>query len=73
VAISDMEIKRAKSKQKFYAIRDSGGLYLWITSGGGKLWRWGYRYERKEKLMSLGRYPDVSLALEDGAVCFPNN
>lgn len=41
---------------------DGGGLYLWITPAGGKLWRWSYRYEGKEKLMSLGKYPDVSLA-----------
>ena len=41
---------------------DGGGMYLWITPAGGKLWRWSYRYEGKEKLMSLGKYPDVSLA-----------
>ena len=64
MALSDTEIKRAKTKQKAYGIRDSGGLYLWITPAGGKLWRWAYRrYDHKEKLMSLGKYPDVSLAL----------
>jgi len=63
VALSDTEIKRAKAKQKVDSIRDSGGLYLWITPAGGKLWRWAYRYDGKEKLMSLGKYPDVSLAL----------
>ncbi|MHB1673171.1 MAG: tyrosine-type recombinase/integrase [Acidobacteriaceae bacterium] len=63
MALSDTEIKRAKAKQKAYSIRDCGGLYLWITPAGGKLWRWAYRYDRKEKLMSLGKYPDVSLAL----------
>ncbi|WP_433969823.1 tyrosine-type recombinase/integrase [Tunturiibacter gelidiferens] len=37
-------------------------MYLWVTPSGGKLWRWGYRFESKEKLMSFGKYPDVSLA-----------
>jgi len=42
---------------------DSGGMYLWVTPSGGKLWQWAYRFEGKEKLMSLGKYPAVSLAL----------
>ena len=41
---------------------DGGSLYLWVTPSGGKLWRWPYRYEGKEKLMAFGKYPDVSLA-----------
>jgi integrase len=42
---------------------DGGGLYLWLTPSGGKLWRWSYVYDRKEKLMSFGKYPDVTLAM----------
>ena len=41
---------------------DSGNLYLWVTPSGGKLWRWAYRFEGKKKLMTFGKYPDVSLA-----------
>ena len=44
-------------------LSDSGGMYLWVTPPGGKLWRWAYVYEGKEKLMSFGRYPDVLLAI----------
>jgi hypothetical protein len=44
-------------------LTDGGGLHLEITPAGGKLWRWKYRYEGKEKLMAFGKYPDVSLAL----------
>jgi integrase len=62
MALTDTEIKKAKPKEKAYSLNDSGGLYLWITPAGGKLWRWAYRFDRKEKLMSLGKYPDVSLA-----------
>jgi integrase len=42
---------------------DGGGLFLWVTPAGGKLWRWKYRYEGLEKLMAFGKYPDVTLAL----------
>ena len=42
---------------------DGGSLYLWVTPAGGKLWRWAYTHEGKEKLMAFGKYPDVPLAL----------
>jgi integrase len=42
---------------------DGGNLYLWVTPSGGKIWRWAYRLEGKEKLMTFGKYPDVSLSL----------
>jgi integrase len=59
--LTDTEIKRAKAAEKAYSMGDGGGLYLWVKPTGGKLWRWSYRFEGKEKLMSLGKYPDVSL------------
>ena len=57
MALTDTEIKKAKAKEKAYSLNDGGGLYLWITPAGGKLWRWAYRFDGKEKLMSLGKYP----------------
>ncbi|MGC9197352.1 MAG: Arm DNA-binding domain-containing protein [Acidobacteriaceae bacterium] len=59
--LADTGIKKAKPRQRPYSMGDGGGLYLWLTTAGGKLWRWSYQYEGKEKLMSLGKYPDVSL------------
>lgn len=41
---------------------DSGGLYLQVSPGGSKRWFWKYRVEGKEKQLSLGSYPTVSLA-----------
>jgi integrase len=61
--LTDTEIKRAKTKDKAYMMSDGGGLYLWVTPPGGKLWRWSYMYDDKEKLMSFGKYPEVSLAM----------
>jgi integrase len=63
MALTDIETRRAKRKQKAYRMSDSGGMYLWVTPAGGKLWRWSYAYGGKEKLMSFGKYPDVSLAM----------
>jgi len=40
---------------------DERGLYLEISPAGGKWWRLKYRFGRKEKWLSLGVYPDVSL------------
>ena len=63
MALTDIEIRKAKTRRNAYRISDGTGLYLWLTPTGGKLWRWKYRYEGKEKLMSFGAYPAVSLAL----------
>ena len=62
MALTDTEIKRAKAREKAYNLADGGGMSLSVTSSGGKLWRWKYRFEGKEKLMALGKYPEVSLA-----------
>ena len=61
MALTDTEIKKSKIKEKAYRLSDSGGLFCWITPAGGKLWRWAYRHEGKEKLMSFGKYPDIAL------------
>lgn len=41
---------------------DGGGLFLLVKPGGGKLWQQKYRFLGKEKLLSHGPYPEVSLA-----------
>jgi len=61
--LTDTTIRKAKAQNEAYRLSDGGNLYLWITPAGGKLWRWAYRFEGREKLMSFGKYPDVSLAL----------
>jgi hypothetical protein len=60
--LSEMQVKKAKSREKDYKISDGLGLFLLITSTGGKLWRMNYRYESKQKTLALGIYPEVSLA-----------
>jgi integrase len=60
--VLDLEIKNAKPQKKPYRLSDGGGLYLVVAPSGGKLWRWSYEFNGKEKLLSYGPYPAVSLA-----------
>lgn len=62
VPLTDTEIKKAKSAEKDYKLFDGGGLFLLIKPSGGKLWRLKYLFEGKEKLISLGTYPETTLA-----------
>ncbi len=62
MALSDTAIRNLKVPSKPTKISDDRGLFLLLTPSGGKLWRFKYRFDRKEKLLALGRYPDVSLA-----------
>ena len=59
--LTDTAIRNVKPTEKAFRVADSGGLYLEVSPSGGKLWRFKYRFDRKQKLMALGAYPDVSL------------
>lgn len=61
MALTDVEIRRAKPAHKAYRLSDYGSMYLWVTPSGGKLWRWAYVHLGREKLMALGKYPFTSL------------
>jgi integrase len=60
--LTDTAIRNAKPGDKPIRMFDGGGLYLEVSPSGGKWWRFKYRFEGKEKRLSLGVYPDVSLA-----------
>lgn len=59
--LTNTSIKNAKPREKSYRLFDGGGLYLEVAPKGGKWWRLKYRFAGKEKRLSLGTYPDVSL------------
>lgn len=59
--LTDSAVKAAKPAEKARKLFDERGLYLLVTPTGGKLWRFKYRFESREKLIGLGAYPDVSL------------
>jgi integrase len=60
--LTDTKVRTAKPRPKSYKIADSNRLYLLVTPSGGKLWRWNYSYDGKQKSMAFGAYPLVSLA-----------
>jgi Arm DNA-binding domain len=61
VPLSDIKIRNAKPAEKPVRLFDERGLYLEVSPAGGKWWRLKYRFAGKEKRLSLGVYPDVSL------------
>ena len=62
MALTNIEITKAKPLDKAYKLFDSGGLYLLVSPTGSKSWRLKYRVHGKEKLMVFGDYPHVGLA-----------
>jgi len=56
------QINQAKPKTKDYKLSDGGGLFLLITKRATKLWRMKYIINKKEKLLSLGTYPNITLS-----------
>ncbi|EGT4253432.1 DUF4102 domain-containing protein [Citrobacter amalonaticus] len=56
------QVDTTKPKEKPYKLADGGGLYLQVNTNGSKYWRMKYRFAGKEKKLSFGTYPDVSLA-----------
>jgi len=60
--LNDQICKNAKPKEKTYKLADGGGLYLEVTPKGSKLWRLKYRFLKKQKKLSIGVYPIITLA-----------
>lgn len=63
MVLSSTKVKTAKPKDKAYKLADERGLFLQVNPKGSKYWRMKYRFNGKEKLLALGVYPDVSLAM----------
>lgn len=60
--LNDTLVKTAKPREKDWKLTDDRGLYLLVTAAGGKLWKLKFRHLGKEKKLSLGAYPEVSLS-----------
>lgn len=60
-SLTDMAARNAKGKQKPYKLAAGAGLYLQVMPNGNRYWRMKYRYAGKEKLLSIGVYPEVTL------------
>ena len=61
MALTDTKIKNAQPKEKPYRLSDAKGLYIEVHPNGSKYWRLKYRFMGKEKRLSIGVYPTVTL------------
>lgn len=59
--LTETRIRAAKPIEKPYKLFDERGLFMLVTPPSGRLWRLKYRMHGREKLISLGAYPDVTL------------
>ncbi|MFC3613760.1 Arm DNA-binding domain-containing protein [Lutimaribacter marinistellae] len=59
--LSDAKFRALKPKERPYKQADFDGLFVLVNPGGPKLWRFKYRWAGKEKLVSFGKCPDLSL------------
>ena len=54
-------VKNARSKKSPYKIFDKRGLFLFVRTNGSRLWRFKFRFEKKEHALALGSYAEISL------------
>ncbi|MFT3905791.1 MAG: tyrosine-type recombinase/integrase [Steroidobacteraceae bacterium] len=59
--LTEVALRAAKPREKAYKLFDGKGLYLLVSPNGSRGWRVKYRFAGREKLLSLGTYPEVSL------------
>ena len=59
--LSDLKVRKLKIKDKPYKLADMDGLYIYVSPSGSKLWRMSYRFNKKQKTLSFGKYPAVTL------------
>lgn len=67
MSLRDTTARNAKPAAKPRKLSDDGGLHLLVQPNGSKLWRLSYRFAGKQKTLSLGAYPIVTLADARGA------
>ena len=60
--LTDTKVRTTKPTEKPQKLFYGGGLFLLVTPTGGRLWRFKYRFGGSEKLLSIGTYPETSLA-----------
>lgn len=59
--LTDTQCRKAAKAEAAQKLSDGGGLYLYVSTSGAKIWRQKYRFAGKEKLLTHGPYPEVSL------------
>jgi len=60
--LTDAHVRKIKPLEKKKRYADEKGLYLEVTPSGGRFWRLKYRFNGRESTLTIGSYPEVSLA-----------
>jgi integrase len=60
--LGSLAVLNAKPRDRFYVLSDGNGLYLLVKPSGSKLWRLRYRFGGTPNMLSLGSFPEISLA-----------
>ena len=63
MSLTDRQILALKPKAKPYKVFDGGGLHIYVSTVGRKLWRMTYRHNGVTRLLSFGAYPAVTLKM----------
>lgn len=63
MALTDVALRAVKPDGRRRRLYDTEGLYLELTAGGSRVWRLKYRFDRKERSLTLGKYPEMSLKI----------
>jgi integrase len=61
MSLTESQVRSAKPRQTGYRLPDDRGLFLWITPQGGRHWRYRYKIDGREKVMTFGPWPEVSI------------
>ena len=59
--LTDIGVKKLQIKENAYKVFDGNGLYILVSNSGSKLWKLKYYDQGKSRVMSIGRFPDVSV------------
>lgn len=60
--LTDLNLRNLATRDRPYKVSDGNGLYVLVSPTGLRAWRWKYRFASREKVLPLGRYPEVGLA-----------
>lgn len=62
MARTDVAIRKARPRAKPSKMGDALGLFVLIRPSGGKLWRFRYRFDGREKKLAIESYPVMALS-----------
>lgn len=60
--LNDLKIKSLKPREELYRVADHSGLCIEVRPSGSKFWRYRYRFLTKAKMLTIGQYPEITLA-----------